>query len=134
MSTPSASPPRPSSAPGPYVARTLDPKRVAAIKQMCRPGRPDACTRIAGAFLSDVDGQVPDLVHAIAGENLREVARLAHYLKGSASVVGAQGFAALLRDLDEEARAGRIHTRAAERLAAVAEQACQLVTETFQLD
>lgn len=133
MSTPPASPPRPSPASGPYVARELDPKRVDSIKQMCRPGRPDACTRIAGAFLSDVDGHVPDLVQAIEDENHREVARLAHYLKGSANVIGARGMAALLRDLDEEARVGRVHARAAQRLTAVAQQACALVTETFDL-
>ena len=134
MSSTSASPAPPSSpSEQPYVTRALDPKRVAAVNKMCRSDRPDACVRIAGAFLNDVDGKLAVLVAAIEKEDYREVARLTHYLKGSADIIGATGLAALLADLDSEARMGRTHVAAAARLDAVARRACELVATTFEL-
>ncbi|MFO7808691.1 MAG: Hpt domain-containing protein [Planctomycetota bacterium] len=66
----------------------------------------DEIVEIVEFFLSDLDGQLEELKDALASEDMEQIRRRAHALKGSASNLGALGLSDLARQIGQSAHEG----------------------------
>ncbi len=63
--------------------------------------------QVVGIFAERAPGDIAALRDAVGRTDLPEVARAAHRLKGSCAAVGATAMAALLAEIETDARADR---------------------------
>lgn len=86
---------------GPECAEApLDPAVVASLRRLgLRSGR-NVLDELTGLFLTTADGQVHTAEQLLGRLGLPELARVAHALKGSASVIGGRRMAAAAAALE----------------------------------
>lgn len=68
----------------------------------------DEIVEIVELFLSGLDEQLEDLKHALASEDMDQVRRRAHSLKGSASNLGALRLSNIARQIEHSAHDGEL--------------------------
>jgi CheY-like chemotaxis protein len=96
----------------------LDPVALQRLRDM-GGGAPDAfLRRLADAYMRNADADLTRLSSAIAGADAELLAKAAHRLKSASANVGATTLSCLCRDLEVDARAGRID-RAGTLVAAI---------------
>lgn len=78
----------------------LDPAVVDSLRRLgSRTGR-DVLAELTDLFLTTADGQIATAQQLVREAELPELARVAHALKGSASVIGGRRVAAAAADLE----------------------------------
>jgi HPt (histidine-containing phosphotransfer) domain-containing protein len=100
------------------MAEAVDVSSLLMLRQLQRPGQPDAVGRIVARFLEETGERIATLHAAVAANNPRLIERAAHALKGSAGTVGAHEIRDLALQLEELGQHGRT-TGAAELVTAL---------------
>jgi CheY-like chemotaxis protein len=98
----------------------LDPKALANIRVLQRPGAPNVLDKIIQVYLTTTPSLLAQLRDAIAQEDAELVERSAHTLKSSSASLGANELAALSKELELLGRA-RTFTQAARLMTAIEE-------------
>ena len=88
--------------------RMVDQAVVAAVRKLPARGRGDLYTRLVELFRSSAGGDLAALQAALAAANSEAAAAICHKLKSSADNVGAGSFAAGLRKLEQQCKAGGV--------------------------
>jgi HPt (histidine-containing phosphotransfer) domain-containing protein len=78
----------------------VDVSNLLALRELQRPGRPDAVGRIVTRFLEETDERMVVLRRSIAAGDARGLEHAAHGLKGVAGTVGANGVMRLAAQLE----------------------------------
>ena len=89
------------------MSQTVDVSSLVALRQLQRPGQPDAVARIVERFLQESTERLAVLRRAAETGDAAALERAAHALKGIAGTVGAKemlGLAIRLEDLGREGR------------------------------
>ena len=71
-------------------------------------GKMTTFRRLAQVFMQHIPSRMYELAQAVEKMDVPEIARLAHAIQGAAGSVGATRFHALSRELEKEARGGRV--------------------------
>ena len=90
----------------------------------------DNFAQLISAYISDGTERLGRLNHAVAAVDLPSVTMESHALKGSSKNIGAQSFAELCGDLEEQARAG--NTKNFEQKTAAIEQEFAAIVNELQ--
>jgi two-component system, sensor histidine kinase and response regulator len=94
-------------APGPdAVAADIDLRQ---LRTMHRTGGDEAIARMLALLEQSTNEKLAELGDAVHARNAARSASLAHFIKGGVSMLGLGRFAALLRDFEQQARAGRMN-------------------------
>ena len=80
----------------------IDKAYLAELREQIGP----AVDRVIAAFLEDLPGYIAQLREASAAQDMTEIVRLAHTLKGAATNTGASRLAQKAQQLEQEARSG----------------------------
>ena len=88
--------------------RSLDPATVEKLYRFGQHEETHLLVRLATIFLDVVPTQVAELHRALAAGDARELARIAHALKGGWEMAGALRFAELCAELEECAKSGEL--------------------------
>ncbi|NKN31858.1 ATP-binding protein [Marichromatium bheemlicum] len=86
----------------------LDPEVLDSIRALRRSGRPDPLRKVIGLYLDSAPGLMARLRQGLEARAADEVHLAAHTLKSSSANLGAHGFAALCRALEQQAHGGAI--------------------------
>ena len=86
----------------------VDPSSLLMLRQLQRPGKPDAVGRIIVRFLEETEQRLEQLRRAVDQADARAVEREAHGLVGIAGTVGANQLFDLAVRLEQIGRQGRI--------------------------
>ncbi len=78
------------------------------LRALLRAGGDEAITRTLDLLEHSTIEKLAELSDAVFARNAPRSAALAHFIKGGVSMVGLGPFAALLRDFEQQARAGRM--------------------------
>jgi two-component system sensor histidine kinase/response regulator len=78
------------------------------LRALLRAGGDEAITRTLAVLEHSTIEKLSELSDAVFARNAPRSAALAHFIKGGVSMVGLGPFAALLRDFEQQARAGRM--------------------------
>ena len=84
----------------------LDPAVIETLRQLTPPGEPDVLTEVLQMFLAEFPPRMNRLRIAWASQNIEEMYRAAHSLKGSAGNIGAERLMKVCSQLDEMGRSG----------------------------
>lgn len=84
----------------------FDPERVADLRTLNTPGKPDLFFHLATPFADDAARRFRALVQALEGGDTGQAAREAHGLYGGAATLGAMRLADLCRQFEEQLSAG----------------------------
>ena len=71
-----------------------------SLKKFQQTGEPDFVTELIDLFLTDTAVQLKSLRVAVSNNNVPEVRRLAHLVKGSSGNIGAGGLAELCQEME----------------------------------
>jgi len=99
----------------------IDSSLLESLRELQGDGEPDILNELIALFLSDVPSQLADLREASEAGEAHSVERIAHTLKGSAANMGAMKMKALLAELEEIGRSGKLGA-APERISRVEEE------------
>jgi histidine phosphotransfer protein HptB len=72
-----------------------------ALKKFQQTGEPDFVTELIDLFLDDTAVQLESLRVAVSKNDVPEVRRLAHLVKGSSGNIGAAGLAELCQEMEK---------------------------------
>jgi len=97
------------------------------LKKFQQADEPDFVTELIDLFLDDTAVQLESLKGAVSTNDLTEVRRLAHLVKGSSGNIGAVGLAELCQEMEN--LEGAVGTR--QTLLARLEEEFLQVTEAF---
>jgi HPt (histidine-containing phosphotransfer) domain-containing protein len=86
----------------------VDVSTLVMLRQLQRPGKPDAVARIITLFLSETDERLESLRAATENADPQALERAAHALKGIAGTVGATEISELSTRLEQLGREGRV--------------------------
>ncbi|MEP7338750.1 MAG: response regulator, partial [Acidobacteriota bacterium] len=78
----------------------IDQNQLASLRAIRQPGNGDFVTELIDMFVSDTVAQLKVLHEAVAGNDVIEIRRLAHFLKGSSANIGAMEMTALYEQLE----------------------------------
>jgi signal transduction histidine kinase/chemotaxis response regulator CheB len=95
----------------------LDPAALDAVRALQRPGAPDLVARVVTLYLQNSERLVSDLQAAVDRGDAPVVRMAAHSLKSSSANVGAAYLSGLCKDLEGQAREGRLEGAAGAALA-----------------
>src|SRR3954452_10789968 len=84
----------------------VDLSSLLMLRQLQKPGAPDAVGRILGRFLEETPQRMTALRIALERDDPRGLEQAAHALKGIAGTVGANEMASIAHDLELRGRAG----------------------------
>ena len=70
------------------------------LREFQQTGQPDFITELIDLFLNDTAVQLESLRVAVSNDNVLEVRRLAHLVKGSSGNIGAGGLAELCQEME----------------------------------
>jgi HPt (histidine-containing phosphotransfer) domain-containing protein len=70
------------------------------LRKFQQTGEPDFVTELIDLFLNDTAVQLESLRDAVSNNNVPEVRRLAHLVKGSSGNIGAGGMAELCQEME----------------------------------
>ena len=76
-----------------------------ALKKFQQTGEPDFVTELIDLFLDDTTVQLESLRVAVSKNDVPEVRRLAHLVKGSSGNIGATGLAELCHEMEKSEEA-----------------------------
>ena len=93
---------------GPRDQPVLDEAALGAIRALGETGGTSALTKVIDLYLDYSPTLVGEIEAAIANGDAEALNRAAHSLKSSSASLGAQGFAALCKDLEMIGRNGSI--------------------------
>jgi HPt (histidine-containing phosphotransfer) domain-containing protein len=96
------------------VHKAVDVSSLLALREMQRPGKPDAVARIVTRFLEETAVRLEALKGATAAKDSKALERAAHAVVGIAGTVGANEMLFLATRLEQIGRDG--HTNGAEDL------------------
>src|SRR3954453_6399614 len=102
-------------------AEAVDPSSLLFLRQLQKPGVPDAVGRILGRFLEETPQRMAALRSALEQDDARALEQAAHALKGISGTVGANEMAFIAHDLEQRGRIGATagaHRRAEDLQAA----------------
>lgn len=102
-----ATPAAPSGSPAPD-AGVLDVGVLSELRDLESRSQPGLLTSLVEAYLESSSALERELVDGLRADDERRIARAAHPLKSSSAQVGALGLAALCKELEAAARAGRM--------------------------
>jgi HPt (histidine-containing phosphotransfer) domain-containing protein len=102
-----------------------------ALRKLQQPGEPDFVTELIDLFLHDTGSHLGALRAALSDNNVREVRRLAHLMKGSSANIGATRLAELYDDLEMKELGLSTRMNDAQSLMLRIEDEFQLVSEAF---
>ncbi len=92
------------------------PVDLAGFRETMREaGAEDAVPGILGTFVQSAPGRFDNLRVALAGGDAAAIARAAHAFKSAAAAIGAKELAAVLEEIEEEAKSGAVTTAQALR-------------------
>ena len=86
-----------------YAAREMGVISLAVLeglRKFQQTGEPDFVTELIDLFLNDTAVQLESLRVAVSNNNVPEVRRLAHLVKGSSGNIGAGGMAELCQEME----------------------------------
>jgi HPt (histidine-containing phosphotransfer) domain-containing protein len=106
--------------------RVLDPEVLDNLRSLQDPGDGDFVTEIVLLFLSDTAMRLQTVRDSAARGDLLALAEVAHLLKGSAGLIGAEGMVEASLRLEQASRLGVREPAAAPDAAAVADMTGQL--------
>ncbi len=86
----------------------LDPRTLAGIRAMRKPGSPDLLAKVAGIYASNSRALVDDIKSSLLGNDRTGLLRAVHTLKSSSANVGATGLAQLCREIEALPRDGNL--------------------------
>jgi PAS domain S-box-containing protein len=78
----------------------IDFSVLASLKDLQQPDEPDFVTELIDLFLADTASQLENLRLALSTNEVAEVRRVAHFMKGSSANIGAVRMAALCQELE----------------------------------
>ena len=78
----------------------LDQARLAIVRQAFEPGAADALAEVIDLYLDEAASQLKGVDEALTREDVADVKRLTHRLRGSSAVMGATRMAALCGELE----------------------------------
>ena len=84
----------------------VDPSSLLMLRQLQKPGAPDAVGRILERFLEETPQRMAALRQAVEQGDARGLEQAAHALKGIAGTVGANEMAGMAQTLEHMGRAG----------------------------
>ncbi len=98
----------------------LDPRTLAGIRAMRKPGAPDLLAKVAGIYSSNSRMLVDGIKAAVLSNDRAGLLHAVHALKSSSANVGASGLAEVCRDVETAAQGGNLDLACAlvERLLA----------------
>ena len=96
----------PAQADGKRPAAVLDPRTMAGIRAMRRPGAPDLYAKVAGIYVSNSSMLVGTIRTAVVEDDKAALLRAAHALKSSSANVGATALAEMCREVEVAANGG----------------------------
>jgi signal transduction histidine kinase/DNA-binding response OmpR family regulator/HPt (histidine-containing phosphotransfer) domain-containing protein len=111
-----ATPEAPPSTPAPAAVQslpTLDPRPLAALRALQKPGGPDISGKVLQAYLDSAPKLLTALRQALADDDAPAVYRAAHSLKSASGNVGVTALAAHCKDLESLGRDNTLANAAA---------------------
>jgi HPt (histidine-containing phosphotransfer) domain-containing protein len=86
--------------------RLVDPDVLGALRQFRVPGEQDPVQQVVDVFVEVTPGRLNELLQAAARRDQQAVREIAHTLKGSAGMVGANAMRALAAEVEQFADRG----------------------------
>ena len=86
----------------------LDPRTLAGIRAMCKPGAPDLLAKVAGIYKSNSRLLVDEIKSAVLSCDQSKLLRGIHTLKSSSGNVGATGLAEICKEIEALPRDGNL--------------------------
>jgi signal transduction histidine kinase/DNA-binding response OmpR family regulator len=86
----------------------LDPRTLASIRSMRKPGAPDLLAKVAGIYLSNSRTLVESIKSAVLSNDQAGLLQGVHALKSSSANMGATCLAEICRDIESAARDGNL--------------------------
>lgn len=90
------------------MSASIDPKALAAIRALQRPGKPDLLARIVALFEGETPRAIETMLDALETGDTDTFRDAAHTLKSSSAYVGATALSARCRELERMAREGNL--------------------------
>ena len=89
------------------MAQPVDVSSLVMLRQLQKPGKPDAVSRIIERFLEESAARLETLRLAVREDDTEALERAAHALKGIAGTVGAHEMHDIALQLEQLGRAGQ---------------------------
>ena len=86
----------------------LNPAGVATFRSMDRSGKGLFVGRVIKAYLADSPKQMANAKDALATKNPQDLRLAAHTMKSASATIGADGLAAICRDIESQAIQGQL--------------------------
>jgi HPt (histidine-containing phosphotransfer) domain-containing protein len=102
------------------------------LKKFQQTGAPDFITELIDLFLNDTAAQLESLRVAVSNNNVTEVRRLAHLVRGSSGNIGAGGLAELCEEMEKKGLGTCAHESYDETLLLKLEDEFRQVSEAFK--
>jgi HPt (histidine-containing phosphotransfer) domain-containing protein len=103
-----------------------------ALKKFQQTGEPDFVTELIDLFLDDTAVQLESLRVAVSKNDVPEVHRLAHLVKGSSGNIGATGLAELCHEIEKLDRETGLDESYAQNLLLKLQDEFRQVSEAFK--
>jgi HPt (histidine-containing phosphotransfer) domain-containing protein len=103
-----------------------------ALKQFQQIGEPDFVTELIDLFLDDTEVQLESLRVAVSKNDMPEVLRLAHLVKGSSGNIGATGLAELCHEIEKLDRDAGLYDSYVQNLLLKLQDEFRQVSEAFK--
>ena len=108
----------------------IDQAQITSLRAIQEPGEADFVTELIDLFVVETVSQLKVLHMAVSRNNVTEIRRVAHLLKGSSANIGAQQMAALYEQLEVEEGANGDSKDLLKRL----DQEFELVREALEAE
>ena len=102
-----------------------------ALKKFQQTGEPDFVTELIDLFLDDTAVQLESLRVAVSKNDVPEVHRLAHLVKGSSGNIGATGLAELCHEIEKLDRDSGLYDSYVQNLLLKLHDEFRQVSEAF---
>lgn len=89
-------------------APVLDRSVIDSLRGLCGVEQPDAVSELCALFFDDMEARLVRVRRAFEAGDRSEVARQAHAIKGASGNLGAMRIYILARQMEAEAKAGRM--------------------------
>ena len=118
-----------------YAAREMGVISLAVLeglRKFQQTGEPDFITELIDLFLTDTAVQLESLRVAVSNNNVLEVRRLAHLVKGSSGNIGAGGMAELCQEMETKYLGTCVRESNAQTLLVKLEDEFRQVSQAFK--
>jgi len=102
------------------------------LRKFQQTGEADFITELIDLFLNDTAAQLASLRVAVSNDNVPEVRRLAHLVKGSSGNIGAGGMAELCQEMETRYRGTCAHESYDQTLLVKLEDEFRQVSQAFK--